>query len=92
MDGQKGVVAGRRAGGAPGVEMVGERHTVATHRHDSTDLKGNLDVMENTNAYIVLTVLPSVGMCLHSKCSIRLIWENTDAPNAHINVAELLSI
>ncbi|XP_073321257.1 protein GOLM2 isoform X1 [Pagrus major] len=39
MDGQKGVVAGRRAEGAPGVEMVGERHTVATRRHDSPDLK-----------------------------------------------------
>ncbi|XP_035007568.1 protein GOLM2 isoform X4 [Hippoglossus stenolepis] len=32
---QKGVVAD----GAPGVEMVGERHTVATNRHDSNDLK-----------------------------------------------------
>ncbi|XP_044057412.1 protein GOLM2 isoform X4 [Siniperca chuatsi] len=39
MDGQKSVVAGRHAEGAPGVEMVGERHTVATHRHDSPDLK-----------------------------------------------------
>uniref|UniRef100_A0A3Q1G7K2 Protein GOLM2 n=1 Tax=Acanthochromis polyacanthus TaxID=80966 RepID=A0A3Q1G7K2_9TELE len=41
MDGQKGVVAGRHADGAPGVEMGGERHTVATHRHDrQSDLKG----------------------------------------------------
>uniref|UniRef100_A0A3P8TBR9 Protein GOLM2 n=1 Tax=Amphiprion percula TaxID=161767 RepID=A0A3P8TBR9_AMPPE len=40
MDGQKGVVAGRHADGAPGVEMGGERHTVATHRHDrQSDLK-----------------------------------------------------
>ncbi|XP_070759868.1 protein GOLM2 isoform X3 [Enoplosus armatus] len=39
MDGQKGVVAGRHAEGAPGVDMVGERHTVATRRHDSPDLK-----------------------------------------------------
>ncbi|XP_029311243.1 LOW QUALITY PROTEIN: protein CASC4 [Cottoperca gobio] len=39
MDGQKGAVAGRRTEGAPGAEMVGERHTVATHRHDSPDLK-----------------------------------------------------
>ncbi|XP_026176189.1 protein CASC4 isoform X2 [Mastacembelus armatus] len=39
MDGQKGVKASRRADGAPGVEMVGERHTVATHRRDSPDLK-----------------------------------------------------
>ncbi|XP_041799528.1 protein GOLM2 isoform X4 [Chelmon rostratus] len=39
MDGQKVVVAGRHAQGAPGAEMVGERHTVATHRHDSPDLK-----------------------------------------------------
>ncbi|XP_038558222.1 protein GOLM2 isoform X2 [Micropterus salmoides] len=39
MDGQKNVVAGRHAEGAPGVRMVGERHTVATHGHDSPDLK-----------------------------------------------------
>ncbi|XP_074472220.1 protein GOLM2 isoform X1 [Sebastes fasciatus] len=39
LDGQKGAVAGRHADGAPGAEMVGERHTVATHRHDSPDLK-----------------------------------------------------
>ncbi|XP_039990346.1 protein GOLM2 isoform X4 [Xiphias gladius] len=39
MDGQKGVVAGRHADGAPGMDMGGERHTVATHRHDSADLK-----------------------------------------------------
>ncbi|XP_053279192.1 protein GOLM2 isoform X2 [Pleuronectes platessa] len=36
---QKGVLAGRHAEGAPGAEMVGERHTVATNRHDSDDLK-----------------------------------------------------
>lgn len=40
MDGPKGVAAGRHAEGAPGVQMVGERHTVATHRHGSPDLKG----------------------------------------------------
>lgn len=45
MDGQKGAVAGRHADRAPGVDMVGERHTVATHRHDSPDLKGKLNVM-----------------------------------------------
>ncbi|XP_040894320.1 protein GOLM2 isoform X5 [Toxotes jaculatrix] len=39
MDSQKGAVASRHADGGPGVEMVGERHTVATHQHDSTDLK-----------------------------------------------------
>lgn len=40
MDGQKGVVAGRHVDGAPGVEIGGERHTVATHRHDrQSDLK-----------------------------------------------------
>lgn len=39
LDGQKGAVAGRHADGAPGAEMVGERHTVATHRHDTPDLK-----------------------------------------------------
>ncbi|XP_069380911.1 protein GOLM2 isoform X4 [Paralichthys olivaceus] len=37
--GQKGFVVGKHADGAPGVEMVGERHTVATHLHDSNDLK-----------------------------------------------------
>lgn len=47
MDGRKGVVAGRRAEGEPGVEMVGERHTVATHRHGSLDLKGIVDVTVN---------------------------------------------
>ncbi|CAB1435805.1 unnamed protein product [Pleuronectes platessa] len=36
---QKGVLAGRHAEGAPGAEMVGERHTVATNQHDSDDLK-----------------------------------------------------
>ncbi|XP_034384284.1 protein CASC4 isoform X1 [Cyclopterus lumpus] len=39
MDGQKGAVAGIHAEGAPGVDMVGEHHTVATHRHDSPDSK-----------------------------------------------------
>ncbi|KAK5915414.1 hypothetical protein CesoFtcFv8_001005 [Champsocephalus esox] len=39
MDGQKGAGAGRHADGAPGEEMVGERHTVATHRHDTPVLK-----------------------------------------------------
>ncbi|XP_035507706.1 protein GOLM2 isoform X2 [Morone saxatilis] len=39
IDGQKGVVAGRHVEGAPGVDMIGERHTVATRRHDSQDLK-----------------------------------------------------
>ncbi|XP_036950400.1 protein GOLM2 isoform X3 [Acanthopagrus latus] len=39
MDGQKGIVAGRHADGAPGAELGGERHTVATRRHDSPDLK-----------------------------------------------------
>ncbi|XP_042350757.1 protein GOLM2 isoform X2 [Plectropomus leopardus] len=39
IDSQKGAAAGRHAEGAPGVEMAGERHTVATHRHDSPDLK-----------------------------------------------------
>ncbi|KAM6950692.1 protein GOLM2 isoform 1-T1 [Lycodopsis pacificus] len=39
MDGQKGAAAGRHAEGAPGEEMVGERHTVATHGQDSPDLK-----------------------------------------------------
>ncbi|XP_042247447.1 protein GOLM2 isoform X4 [Thunnus thynnus] len=39
MDGQKGVATGRHADGGPGVELVGERHTVATRRHDSPDLK-----------------------------------------------------
>ncbi|XP_069030728.1 protein GOLM2 isoform X2 [Embiotoca jacksoni] len=34
MDGHKGGVAGKHAEGAPGVDMVGERHTVATHQHD----------------------------------------------------------
>ncbi|XP_068446982.1 protein GOLM2 isoform X3 [Clinocottus analis] len=38
-DGQKSAVAGRHAEGAPGVDVVGERHTVATHRHDGPDLK-----------------------------------------------------
>ncbi|XP_053191887.1 protein GOLM2 isoform X2 [Scomber japonicus] len=39
MDGQKGAATGRHADGAPGLELAGERHTVATHRHDSPDLK-----------------------------------------------------
>uniref|UniRef100_A0A3Q3XHQ7 Protein GOLM2 n=1 Tax=Mola mola TaxID=94237 RepID=A0A3Q3XHQ7_MOLML len=39
LDGQKGVVAGRLADGAPGVEMGRERHTVATHHHGNSDLK-----------------------------------------------------
>ncbi|KAK1891390.1 Protein CASC4 [Dissostichus eleginoides] len=39
MDDQKGAGAGRHIDGAPGVEMVGGRQTVATHRHDSPVLK-----------------------------------------------------
>lgn len=61
MDGQKGAVAGRHAEGAPGVEMVGERHTVATHRHDSTDLKGTVDVTVSTKGLYCLS---------YAKCSI----------------------
>lgn len=45
MDGQKGAGAGRHADGAPGEEMVGERHTVATHRHDTPVLKGTMEMM-----------------------------------------------
>lgn len=44
MDGQKGAVAGRHADGATGVDMVGERHIVVTHRHDSPDLKGTVNI------------------------------------------------
>uniref|UniRef100_A0A3P9AY81 Protein GOLM2 n=1 Tax=Maylandia zebra TaxID=106582 RepID=A0A3P9AY81_9CICH len=41
MDGHKNVVGGRHADTEPGVETAGERHTVATHRHDRhSDLKG----------------------------------------------------
>ncbi|XP_030017861.1 protein CASC4 isoform X2 [Sphaeramia orbicularis] len=39
LDGQKGVVVGRHAEGVHVADVVGERHTVATHRHDSPDLK-----------------------------------------------------
>lgn len=46
MDGQKGALVGRHADRAPGVDIVGERHTVATHRHDSPDLKGKVMVSE----------------------------------------------
>ncbi|XP_019722913.1 protein CASC4 isoform X1 [Hippocampus comes] len=42
IDSQKGVVAGRHAEGALGLAPAEERHTVATHRRDSPDLK---DVM-----------------------------------------------
>ncbi|KAK5874047.1 hypothetical protein PBY51_019029 [Eleginops maclovinus] len=39
IDGQKAAGAGRHTDGAPVGEMAGERHTVATHRHDSPVLK-----------------------------------------------------
>uniref|UniRef100_A0A1A8MGW5 Protein GOLM2 n=1 Tax=Nothobranchius pienaari TaxID=704102 RepID=A0A1A8MGW5_9TELE len=43
---QKGELAERRAGAAPGVDAARERHTVATHRHDrQSDLKGGVDEM-----------------------------------------------
>ncbi|XP_033972005.1 protein CASC4 isoform X1 [Trematomus bernacchii] len=42
MDDQKGAGAGRHTDGAPGEAMVGERHTVATHRHDSPVLKEDM--------------------------------------------------
>ncbi|XP_072236801.1 protein GOLM2 isoform X2 [Leuresthes tenuis] len=43
MDSRKGVMAGRHIGRAPGGDMVGERHTVATNRHDrQSDLKEEL--------------------------------------------------
>lgn len=47
VDGHKNVVGGRHADGEPGVETAGERHTVATHRHDRhSDLKGRVDVIK----------------------------------------------
>lgn len=51
MDRQKGAVAGRHAEGAPGVEVVGERHTVATLRHGSPDLKGTVNMAVNQSFY-----------------------------------------
>ena len=65
MDGQKGAATGRHADGAPGLELAGERHTVATHRHDSPDLKGTVAVTMLTKAYTILTVLPYIAMNLH---------------------------
>lgn len=72
MDSQKGVVAGRHADGAPGVEMVGERHTVATHQHGNPDLKGTVDVTVSTKVHTVLTFLTYIDMqCLPK---IEFIW------------------
>ncbi|XP_037345810.2 protein GOLM2 isoform X1 [Pungitius pungitius] len=42
VDGQKDAGAGRHAEGAARVELVGERHTVATGQHDSLDLKDEM--------------------------------------------------
>ncbi|CAG5856815.1 unnamed protein product [Menidia menidia] len=43
MGGQKDVMAARQAGRVPEGDMAGERHTVATHRHDrQSDLKEEL--------------------------------------------------
>lgn len=61
MDGQKGVAAGRHAEGAPGVEVVGERHTVATHQHDSPDLKGTVT--------LTIAVFPSMSFNAHFEVS-----------------------
>lgn len=55
MDGQKGIVAGRHADRAPGVELGGERHTVATRQHDSPDLKGIDDAVFLTLPKLFLT-------------------------------------
>lgn len=41
LDGQKGVLVGRHVDRGAGVDMAGERHTVATHRHNAPDLKGD---------------------------------------------------
>ncbi len=62
MDGQKGVVVGRRADGAPGVELAGERHTVATNRHDSPDLKGTV-VETGVNQSLYCLHFPSLYFC-----------------------------
>ncbi len=71
MDGQKGAGAGRHAEGAPGVLMGGERHTVATHRHDSPDLKGTVDVCQPT---LILSTVPHyIAVNLHAKYSICLL-------------------
>lgn len=79
MNGQKGVVAGRRADGAAGVDMVGERHTVATRRHDrQPDLKGNCECDR------VLT-----QTCAAACCSVPnqdfdlLIGDHVHAPLVH---------
>uniref|UniRef100_A0A1A7WXD1 Protein GOLM2 n=1 Tax=Iconisemion striatum TaxID=60296 RepID=A0A1A7WXD1_9TELE len=43
---QKGELAERHAGGAPGVDAAREHHAVVTHRHDrQSDLKGGVDEM-----------------------------------------------
>lgn len=58
VDGHKNVVGGRHADTEPGVETAGERHTVATHRHDRhSDLKGR--VIKLSNAAIVYFMLLS---------------------------------
>lgn len=60
MDGHKNVVGGRHADREPGVETAGERHTVATHRHDRhSDLKGRVDVIKLSNTAIVYFMLLS---------------------------------
>lgn len=67
MDGQKGAAAGRHAEGELGVEVVGEHHTVATHRHGSLDLKGTAGVTVDQSLYCLDS---SFAVRLYAKCSI----------------------
>lgn len=63
-------MAGKRAEGAPAVEMVGERRTVATLRHGSPDLKGTVDMAVSTKAFT--NAVSHIAVHLQIRCSICL--------------------
>lgn len=83
MDGPKGVVAGRHAEGAPGVEMVRERHTVATHQHGNPNLKGTPPCLRCLLFCFCRWIKGRVLTCQQlNSCSVHCITEEMGKPGS----------
>jgi len=67
-------VAGLHAEGAAGVDLVGERHTVATRQHDSPDSKGAVDVIASSKSFMLLRSYTLNVVCYCSKNLTDIIF------------------